>query len=874
MDPSASKAADEMVAEAMDIYQTEPERSERLAREVLAITTAPKTLALAYWTLGMIAWYGGLPKGARDAFQKVVDIRRLDDATTPIELIGALNDLGVAQSRLSDREAVLALRRETAELVQPLETEQPILARQIYRRLAQILHDLGKDKEAEEQYEAARPADDDPPDEIISWANSVGMFYEDRGLVFQALPYFETVIATCREHPEAVGVVAALGNAVQFLVSLEFDGRAAEALAQMRKTVRGDSRVQSHIGVLDARAELLKRRGRLEAAIRVAKKTEDLIAKKAPDREELATRRALRALSMRDAGRGNEARDMMREVVAGLHVGDDNIEAPVVLASLENTAGDSSAALAHLTRALAGVAGLERPMFFFNIFNELCQAASALGKSSAAVLFGKLAIEQVRGEADLLLENGLEGWVKSQLRAYDAVLDQMTLSGRFLEACDFQLDKSRRALWELGVRRGVDETREVTYREDEARLKDALLGIMNAARTAREEGTSAGSGISDIPGLIDQWLEDALSLENTATVQSARQAFASANRAIPEHVAKLTFLPRSGTYLGVLETADGARSFETQISPAELARLAREFRGACTGRWLERAGAEKLSRVLYDILLRPIDADLAGKSRLILSLQGFLSLLPFAALNDGRRYLVEKYVISLSSGVAGGRDMSRSDAFRPAVFADGGAGREQIPHAITEAERVAKIVGSTPITGTSFTAARLKSELDAGANLLHIASHFRYRTDKPLLSTLSLGEGEKLTLAELAEDTFDLSGVELLVLSCCSTAISDGDLMGLEGLVGLAQSKGVRTVVGSLWDVDDRATARMMAHFYRNLIEGPADAPPDALARAQRAMIAAPTPTSRNPGLRGGLSGGVAQRYGIGHWAAFCCYSG
>lgn len=47
---------------------------------------------------------------------------------------------------------------------------------------------------------------------------------------------------------------------------------------------------------------------------------------------------------------------------------------------------------------------------------------------------------------------------------------------------------------------------------------------------------------------------------------------------------------------------------------------------------------------------------------------------------------------------------------------------------------------------------------------------------------------------------------------------------------------GTRSVVASLWKVDDQATAEMMRHFYRALTDG-RTGPAAALAAAQRKMI-------------------------------------
>jgi CHAT domain-containing protein/Tfp pilus assembly protein PilF len=82
---------------------------------------------------------------------------------------------------------------------------------------------------------------------------------------------------------------------------------------------------------------------------------------------------------------------------------------------------------------------------------------------------------------------------------------------------------------------------------------------------------------------------------------------------------------------------------------------------------------------------------------------------------------------------------------------------------------------------------------------------------------LALGQDDGiLTALEVAE--LDLSSAELAVLSACQTAL--GEQAGGEGLLGLQrafQVAGARTVVATLWQVDDAATHQLMELFYANL---------------------------------------------------------
>jgi len=90
-------------------------------------------------------------------------------------------------------------------------------------------------------------------------------------------------------------------------------------------------------------------------------------------------------------------------------------------------------------------------------------------------------------------------------------------------------------------------------------------------------------------------------------------------------------------------------------------------------------------------------------------------------------------------------------------------------------------------------------------------------------ANLPAAEGRDDGLLTAEELTWlDLSGCELVALSACETGL--GSARGGEGLIGLRRAlhhAGARTVLASLWSVDDRATSELMASFYRQLwLEG------------------------------------------------------
>lgn len=125
--------------------------------------------------------------------------------------------------------------------------------------------------------------------------------------------------------------------------------------------------------------------------------------------------------------------------------------------------------------------------------------------------------------------------------------------------------------------------------------------------------------------------------------------------------------------------------------------------------------------------------------------------------------------------------------------------------------------------------------------IVHFATHTFEDSEHPELSGIVLsmvdrnGAGKNGLM--LLHDIYSLDlSAELTVLSACETALGK-DVKG-EGLVGLTHSfmsAGSRSVVASLWKVDDRATAALMADFYRSMLQE--GMPPAAALRAAKLKI-------------------------------------
>jgi CHAT domain-containing protein len=129
-----------------------------------------------------------------------------------------------------------------------------------------------------------------------------------------------------------------------------------------------------------------------------------------------------------------------------------------------------------------------------------------------------------------------------------------------------------------------------------------------------------------------------------------------------------------------------------------------------------------------------------------------------------------------------------------------------------------------------------------------------------------------------------LEGLELAVLSACDTGL--GEVAGGEGVFGLQRAfhlAGCKSVIASLWRVDDEATCALMGLFYRHLWRDKMH-PVLALREAQLALYRNPKAIPRLAKLRGAdfteaelpevkeaRPGPKALRAATALWAAFTC---
>jgi CHAT domain-containing protein/lipoprotein NlpI len=299
------------------------------------------------------------------------------------------------------------------------------------------------------------------------------------------------------------------------------------------------------------------------------------------------------------------------------------------------------------------------------------------------------------------------------------------------------------------------------------------------------------------------------------------------------------------------------------------------------------AEATAQGRDLFRILLAPFADALAQAQRLLIVPDGVLHYLPLESLVSavdaaGRpRYLLETHDVAylpsanalgdlgprsrpadqlellaygapeLPAAGTGPRSATRPEEQVRGFLGEPGLDLGPLPQARHEVEAIARLFPESlrkVRVGAGASETAFKGEELQRYRILHFATHGLMDDQAPSRSGLLLAAGgpEQDGLLQGTEILNLKLDADLVVLSACRTGL--GRLVRGEGMVGLSRSffyAGARSLLVSLWSVNDQSTAEIMESFYRRLHAGSGTA--SALREAKRALLRSERPAYRFP---------------------------
>ncbi|MEO0742847.1 MAG: CHAT domain-containing tetratricopeptide repeat protein [Bacteroidota bacterium] len=404
-------------------------------------------------------------------------------------------------------------------------------------------------------------------------------------------------------------------------------------------------------------------------------------------------------------------------------------------------------------------------------------------------------------------------------------------------------------------------------------LETERAQALAAGQTARAEALAARLSVSqsEYRALLDDEIRNDPALARR--LPDAARTLQQERRDFPDDLAVVTYLVGESRLFLFVATQDsvGAEVLNASVDEVQgLVQDLRRFIATPTAAAAVRSGSlggddssgstdveryDAVRQRLYDLLIAPAVPRIGERARLAIIPNGPLYDLPFAVLpapdDTGQaapeQFLIEDrtlfYVSDLS--VLYRRGMRGSD-IRIRAFGNATTDSlEALPFAEREVEALAQLYPGSELFVREAATERQVKAAPSDYTVLHLATHgvLDPRVERSYLALAPDGDEDgRLTLDEVRR-LDALGDYRLVTLSACESALGNTDEAAWPINPALAfLENGARTVVASLWKVDDAATGALMEAFYTTLAEGDAAA---ALQHAQTTLLA--DPATRHP---------------------------
>jgi len=252
----------------------------------------------------------------------------------------------------------------------------------------------------------------------------------------------------------------------------------------------------------------------------------------------------------------------------------------------------------------------------------------------------------------------------------------------------------------------------------------------------------------------------------------------------------------------------------------------------------------RYTNALYNLLLSPVKQYLPDSGNLIFVIDSFFQNLPLSMLHDGKKYLIESYNISISTG---SQFIPNSELNKDIKVLAGGISEvnpsfksnivthifQPLPEVKKEIESIKQIVPTSILLNKDFTQENLKNKFQNEVlKIVHLSTHGQFSSDPEQTFILSWDSLLNISaIKNMLENKRSI--IDLLVLNACQTA--KGDRNSLLGIAGITSQTGARSTLATLWVIESESTVKLMTEFYKSLKIGLPKAA--ALRKAQLALI-------------------------------------
>ncbi|WP_457666932.1 CHAT domain-containing protein [Thiolapillus sp.] len=704
--------------------------------------------------------------------------------------------------------------------------------------------------------------------------NNLGGLYRQTGEYHKAIEHYSRSLALRKHQHDLDGQSKVLGNLCLVYQNLRDFEQAKSyclrSLALARKT-QDLGRQANNFNNLAAIAEV---KGNFKQALSLYQKS---LALKRKTGDRAGEARSLNNIGRLYQQRGYNSK-ALKYYRLSLHIKKALGDLSGQSASLQNLGilylqlGQYDQALQHFEQALMLQQQIGQPEILWRSYNGMSRTYEKLDKPALAIFFGKQAvniIQTLRGRILKLEAKLRRSFLQDKIQVYKRVATLLGDEGRLWEAQQVLAMVKQEEYFEFTRGQGNPQAETASFNVGENNWKqrydqivDRLAFIQKEYSKLKREQRQSESGLSaekeEQLDRVKQLLGDLklahhqfiLELQTDFTEGQRLDEFKGDNlRRLEKFQRTLKSLGEGTVLVHYFVTQDqlkiivsGSRAStppvwkQRDISRKELNRKIIELRNA-----LLNPDRNPLppAQSLYDELIAPIDDILRALDAKVLMvyLDDALRYLPLAALHDGQQYLAEKYGIAVYTAAAD-MDLVERPAPRWRIAGLGvtkpfiSAGFSSLPAVAEELDAIVKegsddqrgILPGISYMDEAFTPRRLENILsedclkDDCYQVVHLATHYLFKPGSWSDSFLLTGNETLLTLEDLQRGDYYFGNLDLLTLSACETALWSDDSRGreIEGLGTLAQNKGARAVLATLWEVADCSTAVFMEQFYRN----------------------------------------------------------
>ncbi|MEA2344946.1 MAG: hypothetical protein QOF63_3115 [Thermoanaerobaculia bacterium] len=480
------------------------------------------------------------------------------------------------------------------------------------------------------------------------------------------------------------------------------------------------------------------------------------------------------------------------------------------------------------------------------------------GKRDEAIDYFKRAADALEASAsDVKVEELLSGYLGSDRRLYFHLLvDMLALQGRGSEAfAQAERARARAFLNSVGnhrfnAERGADPR---LVREAEV-LRTEIAARERGIMTAQPGEAKKTAADLDRLRALYRTLMIRVKVSNPEYAEMTSVdplPMETVRRELPADTTLISYFVSPNVVHAWIINRDAGRYVPLALTRTDLLRIvcwAGQFGPPVDARGVKRmssCGEGATAEEAFQKLIAPLVKDIRT-TKLVIVPHGVLHYVPFAALRnrETNRYLIEDYTITYAPSASALRFLRAKES-----PVDGGTlvlgdpisplpSVSRLNGAATEAVAVAARLHTTAYLGADARESLLYG-LSGKIDLIHLAAHGIYDPINPLFSCIALARDDthngSLTVDKILSSV-DLTGVNLVVLSACQTAI--GARSGGDEVVGLTRAllyAGTPGVLSTLWNIDDEASASLMQEFYSKLASGSSAA--EALRAAQLSVL-------------------------------------